>query len=58
MGKKMLFIITPKSGKQQIKNYLLQVLDIFIMEGYETNVYLTQSHGDAKKLEAFFGFFR
>jgi diacylglycerol kinase (ATP) len=35
---------------KNINHPLLQVLDIFIKEGYETNVYLTQSHGDAKNV--------
>ncbi|NLA85476.1 MAG: YegS/Rv2252/BmrU family lipid kinase [Clostridiales bacterium] len=47
MRKKILFIINPKAGKQQIKNYLLDILDIFVKESYDTTVYITQSRGDA-----------
>lgn len=50
MGKKMLFIINPKAGKQQIKNNLLQILDSFTKNNFDINIYLTQSHGDAKRI--------
>jgi len=50
MGKKVLFIINPKAGKQQIRNSLLEILDIFIKVGYDLNIYLTQSQGDARKV--------
>lgn len=46
--KKMLFIINPKSGKGQIKNHLLEILDIFIKSGYDVQVYITQQPLDAK----------
>lgn len=50
MGKKMLFIINPKAGKQQIRNNLLETLDIFIKKDFDINIYLTQSQGDARKV--------
>ena len=43
----MLFIYNPKAGKAQIKNHLVDILDIFVKAGYEVTVYPTQSHGDA-----------
>lgn len=50
MAKKdMLFIYNPKAGKAQIKNHLVDILDIFVKAGYEVTVYPTQSHGDAIK---------
>ena len=50
MSKKMLFIINPKAGKAQIKNSLLQILDIFTKDDYAIVTYPTQSHGDARRV--------
>lgn len=43
----MLFIYNPKAGKAQIRNHLLDILDIFVKAGYEVTVYPTQARGDA-----------
>lgn len=48
--KKMLFIINPRSGREQIRNRLLGILDTFIKAGYETEVYITQDAGDARRI--------
>ncbi len=48
--KKMLFIYNPKSGKAQIRNYLADILDIFVRGGYEVTVYPTRKNGDAAKI--------
>lgn len=48
-GKKMLFIINPKAGKAQVKNHLLNIIDIFVKAGYEVTTYVTQSKGDAMR---------
>lgn len=48
--KKLLFIINPKAGKAQIKNHLLEILDIFIKADYEVTVCITQEKGDAVRL--------
>lgn len=48
--KRMLFLINPKAGKAQIKNQLLAIVDIFIKGGYEVNVHITQSKGDAQRV--------
>ncbi|GLB30487.1 diacylglycerol kinase [Lacrimispora amygdalina] len=45
--KKMLFIFNPRSGKAQIKNKLVNILDIFTKAGYELTVHVTQRQGDA-----------
>lgn len=50
MNKKLLFIINPKAGKSQIKNSLLQILDIFTKQGYKIIIYPTQSPGDARRI--------
>ncbi|MGL5435781.1 MAG: diacylglycerol/lipid kinase family protein [Lachnospiraceae bacterium] len=48
--KKMLFIINPKSGKGQIKNHLLEILDIFTKADYGVQVYVTQQPLDARQM--------
>lgn len=47
--RKLLFIVNPRSGKGQIKNNLMEILDIFIKAGYEPTVHITQSVLDAKE---------
>ncbi|MDE5802809.1 MAG: diacylglycerol kinase family lipid kinase [Lachnospiraceae bacterium] len=48
--KRMLFLINPKAGKAHIKNQLLAIIDIFIKDGYEVTVHITQSKGDAQRV--------
>jgi len=48
--KKLLFIFNPRSGKGQIKNKLMQIIDIFIKAGYEVEVHVTQCTLDAKEV--------
>ena len=48
--KKMLFIINPRSGKEQIRPKLLGILDVFTKAGYRPEVYITQRQGDARKI--------
>lgn len=45
--KKLLFIFNPRSGKGQIRNQLLSIIDIFVKHGYEVTVYPTQQPKDA-----------
>lgn len=47
MGKRMLFILNPHSGKQQMKNSLLDIIDIFTKGGYDVIVHPTQAAGEA-----------
>ena len=47
MSKRLLFIVNPRSGKGQIKEYLADILDIMIKAGYQVSVHVTQSGGDA-----------
>ena len=49
MSKRLLFIINPRSGKGQIKEYLADILDIMIKAGYQVSVHITQSGGDATR---------
>ncbi|WP_313075657.1 diacylglycerol/lipid kinase family protein [Lacrimispora sp.] len=53
--KKMLFIFNPRSGKAQIKNKLMEILDIFAKSGYELIVHVTQGPRDASKAAATLG---
>lgn len=48
--KKMLLIINPKAGKAQVKNHLLNIIDIFIKADYEVTAYITQCKGDALRV--------
>lgn len=48
--KKLLFIFNPHSGKAQIKNKLLQIVDIMVKEGYEVTIYPTQAREDAQNM--------
>ena len=45
--KKLLFIFNPKSGKGQIRNQLLAIVDTFVKSGYEVTIYPTQAKADA-----------
>lgn len=45
--KQMLFVFNPRSGKAQIKNHLLSILDTFVKGGYEIQVHVTQKTKDA-----------
>ena len=47
MTKKMLFIFNPHSGKGQIKNHLLDILDKFAKAEYDITVRPTQERLDA-----------
>lgn len=48
--KKLLFVINPTSGKGQIGQSLLAVVDIFVKAGYAVRIHTTQETRDAVKL--------
>jgi len=48
--KKMLFIFNPYSGKAQIKNKLLEIIQIFTENGYSVEVFPTGKSGDASNV--------
>ena len=48
--KKLLFVVNGHSGKGQIKNKLLDIIDIVIKEGYHVQVHTTQEREDATKV--------
>ncbi|MDD3369325.1 MAG: YegS/Rv2252/BmrU family lipid kinase [Lachnospiraceae bacterium] len=45
--KKVLFVYNAKAGKAQIKNKLVDIIDIFVKAGYIVTAYPTQAKGDA-----------
>lgn len=45
--KKLLFIFNPRSGKGQIRNQLMSIVDTFVKSGYEVVIYPTQKPEDA-----------
>lgn len=47
---RLLFIFNPKAGKGQIRNNLLDIIDIFVKAGYEVNVHPTQYAGEAMEI--------
>lgn len=48
--KKLLFIFNPHAGKAQIKNRLMQIIDIMVKGGYEVTAYPTQAPLDAQEM--------
>ena len=48
--KMLLFVVNGHSGKGQIKNKLLDIIDIMIKEGYHVQVHTTQEREDATKV--------
>lgn len=45
--KKMLFVFNPYSGKGQIRQHLITIIDTFVKGGYEVTVHPTQAKNDA-----------
>jgi len=46
-SKKLLFIYNAHSGKAKIRNKLVDIIDIFVKNGFEVTAYPTQKSGDA-----------
>lgn len=53
--KKVLFILNPKSGREQIRSKLLDILNVFSKAGLEVEVYVTQEAGEAQKMAERYG---
>lgn len=47
MGKRMLFVLNPLSGKGTIKNHVLDIVNIFTQDGWDVTVHPTQNKDDA-----------
>ena len=45
--KKLLFVFNPRSGKAQLKNRLMEIIDLFVKHGFEVTVHPTQAQEDA-----------
>ncbi len=52
---KLLFIVNPCSGREQIRSKLIDILDIFTKAGFQVQTYITQCQGDAKSAAEHFG---
>ena len=52
MNKKLLYIYNPNAGKGLILPKLHEVIDVFVKEGYDVEIYPTQGHKDAEKRAA------
>lgn len=53
--KNMIFLVNPRSGREQIKNQMIDILDVFCKAGYFPSVYLTQGPEDARRISAEYG---
>lgn len=47
MEKQLLFVINPKAGRAEIKNYTLESIETFVKNGFVVTVFTTQKSGDA-----------
>ena len=50
MGKRLLLIINPHAGRAAIKAHALDVIDVFVREGYDVTCYTTQKTGDPAEI--------
>lgn len=48
--KRLLFIFNPQAGKGQIKNKLLQIVDLMVKESYDVTIYPTQAKEDMQNV--------
>lgn len=53
--KRLLFVFNPRSGKEQIRTKLLDILDIFVKAGCRIQVHVTQAQGDAEAVVKEYG---
>lgn len=49
MSQKLLFIFNPHSGKGQIKNNLVDIVDTMVKADFEVTIYTTQARADATR---------
>lgn len=50
--KKLLFIFNPRSGREQIKSSLADILDIMVKNNFDVTVHTTQARGDCTEVVA------
>ncbi len=46
MRKKMLFLVNPKAGQQELRTNLMEIIDVFTAGGYDVTVHTTQGQRD------------
>ncbi len=49
MSQKLLFIFNPHAGKGQIKNNLVDIVDMMVKAGFDVTIYTTQAQADATR---------
>ena len=49
MSQKLLFIFNPHSGKGQIKNCLVDIVDTMVKANFDVTIYTTQARADATR---------
>lgn len=49
MSQKLLFIFNPHAGKGQIKNHLVDIVDVMVKAGFDVTIYTTQAQADATR---------
>ena len=49
MSQKLLFIFNPHAGKGQIKNHLVDIVDMMVKAGFDVTIYTTQAQADATR---------
>jgi len=54
MNKKLLYIYNPSAGKGLIITKLHEVIDIFVKDGYQVEIYPSQGPGDAQRIASEF----
>ena len=52
MDKKMLFVYNPMAGKEQIRNHLSDIIQVFCNAGYQVTIFSTNGAGDATRIVA------
>ena len=55
MRKKMLFLVNPKAGQQELRTHLMEIIDVFTAGGYDVTVHTTQGPGDLSRWVAAHG---
>ena len=49
MSQKLLFIFNTHAGKGQIKNHLVDIVDMMVKAGFDVTIYTTQAQADATR---------
>ena len=48
--KNLLFVVNPRSGREQLKTRLLDIIDLFNKHGYKVTIHITQDSQDAAEV--------